>query len=202
MGTRNLTMVIHQAETKVAQYGQWDGYPDGQGKTALEFLQKVDLEKFKARLNEIKWLTKEQSEEIDKLPDGLWQKYHPYLSRDRGADILNLIMYNKYSSGRDEITFGGEIIGLVDSSAFAGDSLSNEWTYVIDLDKGTFEVYTGFTKEPLPEGERFSNLKNEYKGGSATYYAVKHAKTYLLTELPTTEQFIKDFEPVEEETES
>ena len=193
MGTRNLTMVISNGETKVAQYGQWDGYPDGQGKTALEFLRGVDLEKFKERLKSIHWLTKEQSEEIDKLPDGLWQKYHPYLSRDRGADILNLIMHGWYESGRDKVIFGGEILGLVDSSAFAGDSLSNEWTYVIDLDKDTFEVYTGFTKEPLPEGERFS------KASSASYYAVKHAKTYLLSDLPTADQFIKDLEPVEEE---
>ena len=38
MGTRNVTMVIHKGETKVAQYGQWDGTPDGQGVTILGFL--------------------------------------------------------------------------------------------------------------------------------------------------------------------
>ena len=69
MGTRNLTMVIADAETKVAQYGQWDGYPEGQGKIALEFLRGVDLVKFRERLKSIKWLTKEQINEIDKLPD-------------------------------------------------------------------------------------------------------------------------------------
>lgn len=30
MGTRNLTMLISDGETKVAQYGQWDGYPGEQ----------------------------------------------------------------------------------------------------------------------------------------------------------------------------
>lgn len=199
MGTRNLTMVISNGETKIAQYGQWDGYPEGQGKTALEFLRGVDLDKFRTRVESLRWLTKEEGEEIDKLPDGLWQKMHPYLSRDRGADILNLVMYNKYTSSRDTVLFGGEIIGLVDQSSFAADSLSNEWTYVIDLDKNTFEVYQGFNTEPVKEGERFYNLKDAYKASSATYYAVKHLKTYSLSELPTYEQFIADFTKEEAE---
>jgi hypothetical protein len=38
MGTRHLIKVIYNKETKVAQYGQWDGYPDGQGLTILNFL--------------------------------------------------------------------------------------------------------------------------------------------------------------------
>jgi len=29
MGTRNLTIVTSNGKTKVAQYGQWDGYPGG-----------------------------------------------------------------------------------------------------------------------------------------------------------------------------
>jgi len=38
MGTRNLTMVISDGKTKIAQYGQWDGYPSGQGADILAFL--------------------------------------------------------------------------------------------------------------------------------------------------------------------
>lgn len=199
MGTRNLTMVISQGETKIAQYGQWDGYPDGQGKTALQFLLSVDLVKFKERLSSLNWLSEDDAKMIDNLPDGIWQKEHPYLSRDRGADILNLVMYGSYSSGKDKVIFGGQILGLVDSSNFAGDSLSNEWTYVIDLDKMTFEVYKGFNKNPVKDGERFSHIKDEYKASSATYYAVSHLKTYSLTDLPTVEKFISDLEPIQDE---
>ena len=45
MGTRNLTAVYLDGQYKVAQYGQWDGYPEGQGITALTFLRdKMDCE--------------------------------------------------------------------------------------------------------------------------------------------------------------
>ena len=48
MGTRNLTAVFIDGEYKVAQYGQWDGYPGGQGMTALHFLRdEMEEERFK-----------------------------------------------------------------------------------------------------------------------------------------------------------
>lgn len=39
MGTRHLICVQHNNEYKVAKYGQWDGYPSGQGAGILEFLK-------------------------------------------------------------------------------------------------------------------------------------------------------------------
>ena len=38
---------------------------------------------------------------------------------------------------------------------FAQDSLFCEWAYVIDFDTNTFEVFKGFNRTPLTEGERF-----------------------------------------------
>jgi hypothetical protein len=56
MGTRNLTKVIDKdGITRVAQYGQWDGYPEGQGKSMLDFisnyrmLDKIELSLAKCR---------------------------------------------------------------------------------------------------------------------------------------------------------
>ena len=60
MGTRNLTIVISDDKRKIAQYGQWDGYPSGQGVTALKFLRKMDMTKFKAALDRCYWLIDEQ----------------------------------------------------------------------------------------------------------------------------------------------
>ena len=37
MGTRNLTVVVHNQEVKLAQYGQYDGFPDSLGVKLLKF---------------------------------------------------------------------------------------------------------------------------------------------------------------------
>jgi hypothetical protein len=203
MGTRNLTMVISNEETKISQYGQWDGYPEGNGITILNFLEQVDLEKFKEKLNKVRFMNDQDDKKLEDFlarigaKDGwmnsgqsdLFKKEYPYLSRDVGSDILELI----YKS--DD---GGEIL-LRDSTEFAGDGLFCEWAYVIDLDKNSFEVYKGFNKEPLSDDERFNFLQNE-----EGYTPVKFVTSFSLTELPGGENFIEiinDIVGVEEEEE-
>ena len=50
MGTRHLVAVIHKDEYKVAQYGQWDGYPSGQGDTVLDCFMGVGTTAIAAKL--------------------------------------------------------------------------------------------------------------------------------------------------------
>ena len=64
MGTRNLTMVISNGETKVAQYGQWDGYPSGNGVIVLEFLTSTNLDDFKKKLSKVKFMNGNKEKEI------------------------------------------------------------------------------------------------------------------------------------------
>lgn len=169
MSTRNLTMVISGGETKVAQYGQSDGYPQGQGKTVLEFLQKCDLKKFKETLKEVIFLNPEESKNPDRQAE-------PGVYAD--AKVLQLI-YDRQATG------------LIDSSNFARESLWCEWAYIIDLDKETLEVYRGFNKEPLTAGDRFFDKDDNEKD----YYPVKIVKSYSLKNLPELEQFIKELTP-------
>ena len=56
MGTRNLTIVFMDGKYRVAQYGQWDGYPEGQGLTCLRFVRDQMNEKyFRDALSRIKY---------------------------------------------------------------------------------------------------------------------------------------------------
>ncbi|NVN96002.1 MAG: hypothetical protein HXX18_12040 [Bacteroidetes bacterium] len=188
MGTRNLTMVISEGKTKVAQYGQWDGYPEVQGKTILQFLKECDLKLFKERLKKLSFIS---SKKVGKLWSECliingqsWNKFktselfktkYPELSRDTGAKVLQLI-------------YEGKVFKLLDNSKFIHDSLWCEWVYVIDLDKNRFEVYTNFSQNPLTKKDRFFTVK--YKKDA--YYPIKIVKSYSIKKLPTVRQFIKD----------
>lgn len=181
MGTRNLTMVYMDNEYKIAQYGQFDGYPEGAGCLILNFLRGVKLDYFKEKVKNIQEFTKEELARIDTyikmnvMPE--WKSMYPTLDRDLGCKILS------------EITFNGQK-RIEKDLKFAADSLYCEWAYVIDLDKNTFEVYKGFNKEKLTEEDRFYFLMKE----DAEYYPVKLVKTYDLNNLPSEEEFLKDFE--------
>lgn len=177
MGTRNLVAVIHKGEYKIAQYGQWDGYPSGQGSEVCNFLQtKMDLNKFKQAVGECKFLTdKEISErwiECGASPDSdfvsmdissKFKQTYPALSRDAGATVLEMVQ----NGARH----------LKNSVDFAADSLFCEWAYVVDLDNEVLEVYKGFNKAELEDGERFKAFdKYEPDHRTEKYYPVKLVK--------------------------
>ncbi len=148
MGTRNLTVVLLNDEHKVAQYGQWDGYPTGQGKTICEFLQNgFDLEQFKKTFGKCRFLDAEGhdkefvesynknapswSNEPDNRTPEQKHWFDAYVSRDLGASILQTIAD---STDRE--------IVLRDELDFATDG-SCEWAYVLDLDNEKLEVFDG-----------------------------------------------------------
>lgn len=191
MGTRNLTMVIKDQETKVAQYGQWDGYPEGQGLTILSFLRKPsNIEKLKEVLPKIRfenekdiedkyeyfksigikdgWVNLEQSEQIN--------KQYPFNNRDHGAEILSKLLEQSEQS---------EIV-LVNSEEFATDSLFCEWAYVVDLDKNTLEVYKGINQSIITKDDRFFSLNDK----ESEYRPIRIVQSFSLDKLPDPEKFL------------
>lgn len=92
MGTRHQQIVIDKnGNRKISQYGQWDGYPEGQGVDILKSLRTLDLAKYQIELQKINEITEDQRQDINKNYSSNWKNLYPYLSRDCGSDIHELI---------------------------------------------------------------------------------------------------------------
>jgi len=204
MGTRHLTCVFINGEYKVAQYGQFDGYPRCAGSQILSFLRGepvtdrkniwtdapmygvenvvYDQELFVKNLLKCEYLS---HDEVDKkygkeLKDSdKMEKDYPCLFRNISVLALPYIQKN-----------GG--VDLINMIEFSGNSLSCEWTYVIDYDKNIFEVYKGFVKED--SGGRFAEFfRKKDKEDKTQYFPVKFVKSWKLKKLPSNKTFLKSF---------
>lgn len=182
MGTRNLTMVQFNKEIKTAQYGQWDGYPSGQGATILEFCRNGEnLEKLKLNLQKVRFFKEEEIEEFNKNIEeknsyANWL-YDNYNHRDIGGEILERIAESK----EEEIVLENDL-------DFGYDSLFCEWAYCVNLDTNKLEVYKGFNKRPLGKKQRF--YKESQKSDKYGYYAIRMIKQFDLNNLPSEKEFI------------
>lgn len=162
MGTRHLIAVMVGGKYKVAQYGQWDGYPTGQGMTVLAFLRDpANVVALRAKAPLTRWLTEADGEVL--IAD------QPHMSRDTGAEILAAVASSPPG------------LLLIDKSAFAGDSLFCEWAYVVDLDANRLEIFRGFNKQPLSESERFASAP---RGDTGVYYPVRFVASWPLDAVP------------------
>ena len=194
MGTRHLIAVVKDGDFRIANYGQWDGYPDGQGVDIVRFLRVPgNIDRLSAGLANVVNPTQEDFERLyaevgHNMSEGngwfsldvskKFSKRNPSLSRDAGSDILELV---SSSTGP---------IFVRDARGFAGDSLFCEWAYVIDLDAMALEVYRGFNNQPTPPESRFPSgaMWLEKTGG---YEPVSLVATFSVFELPEPEDFAK-----------
>ena len=128
MGTRHHQKVISKSgELKVSQYGQWDGYPSGQGIEILTFLRDNNITKYSEEIDKIRLITDSEIKEVEQ--DKNWPDNYPHLSRDCGSRIHGLILN-----------------GEVPSVDFIDDAEANQWCaafYVIDLQKMVFTSFYG-----------------------------------------------------------
>lgn len=185
MGTRNLVAVILDGEPRIAQYGQWDGYLSAQGFRVACFIHDnllsiEGLEKFKAAVRECRFITEEEykaawgpKESKNMAEYEQWKTQFAGLSRDTGANILNMVLNDGVRQ-------------LLNSWNFGGESLHCEFAYVIDLDNQILEIYRGFQHERPPDGERFSHY--DPKDHQKKYYGCK-----LVGKLPFSSIRREDF---------
>lgn len=133
MGTRGLIVVYDKSgDLKVAQYGQWDHYPSGQGVDVLAAIPQINVDG-------CSWATDADLEaawvEAGKKPGEDWvtfdvsnrlEELYPQFSRNTGAKVLLLPPGKRQNS----IEFGE-------------DGLFCEWAWVVDFQMRTFRGYAG-----------------------------------------------------------
>jgi len=168
MGTRNLTMVIDQkGVTKVAQYGQWDGYPSGVGIDILKILRDKELfDKLKANLSKVRFLSKRKADinflesyntnvDLNARTEEQIKWFSSYITRDLAEEVL----INIANSDDKEI-----LLIRNENTGKRGGCV--EYSYVINLKENTFGIYGHIDQPPM--------------------------KVYSLDELPEEEIFLKD----------
>lgn len=187
-------VVVVDRSYNVAQYGQWDGYPGGQGIDALKFLRdRMDHQLFTAKRRAVRVLTHREIvaswEAAGAEPGEVWitmsvadkhEELFPQLSRNTGAGILELIQNSP------------DGLGVDNDLKFAGDSLMCEWAYVVDLDTNRFEVYKGFNKTPLTEKDRFYYLPMPERStiDGTQFHQCKMIASFDLLNLPSDGDFL------------
>jgi len=152
MGTRGLTVVVMDGKHRVAQYGQWDHYPTGQGTTALTFCRKhlatdKGRKKFKKAVGKVRFIDDAKLDALYlevgvdlKKSNGMvpcdksdeFNEKYPHLHRNCGAEVLDAVL-NGATDLQDSLEFGtGD-----------GGGFSCEGIYLVNLDKNVLEVYYG-----------------------------------------------------------
>lgn len=90
MGTRHLVAAVIDDAFKIAQYGQFDGDPAGQGAAIYDFIRNRDIDSFKPKLRQLRWMNDEDARTVAAKPD--WLSVYPQFARDAGACVLDLVM--------------------------------------------------------------------------------------------------------------
>jgi hypothetical protein len=156
MGTRNLTVVKNKLGiNKIAQYGQWDGYPSYSGIQALEFLRDEGNQALlQAKLDLVQFIPFEEVDELYKPFESTdWENKdflntYPGLHRDTGIGILEVVA-NATAP-----------IKSVDNTEFANDSLFCEGIYEVDFSTNKFtsnfnDIVAEYDLDNLPTDEEY-----------------------------------------------
>jgi hypothetical protein len=185
----------------IAQYGQFDGYPEGEGVKVFNFLSfagnvenlKVGLENhiYEPTEDEMAAIRNEcdawdqnwsaQNSAYEPHVSGIKQLY-PSLARQTSAGILGIIARAGQAEETDDAEGDEEKkpkkIPVQLELEFANETLFCEWAYVVDLDKEVMEVYGG--GEMKHDGHRFKGVGDERAGVPAFLCSFAFSEIYLM----------------------
>lgn len=147
MWTRHLTIIRKNWEIKLAQYWQWDWYPEGQWVQLLKILKEIDIPKLSIITDDLTKATQSKFDAINKRVDEEsnfnWKAEYPEYSRDTGTNIIKLI-YDKWVREVD-----------IDNKMLE-PNIMIEWTFEINFDTNQY-ICCGipFPLDNLPDEDVF-----------------------------------------------
>ncbi len=146
-----MTAVVMDGEFKIAQYGQWDHYPEGQGKTVLAFCREwltdpVKTLQFCSALARLQDVTDEQIEAAKK------QAYAACGQEPDGAGFWTMDVSDAFERLSTMVLLsrdvGGKILEAVATGVFSHKSsaygVNGEWSHVYEDRPHTYLV----TRDP------------------------------------------------------
>ena len=188
MGTRHLVCVYANKRFQVAQYGQFDGYPEGTGVDVLNFLKNLSEKEFKTFKKKLRNVRLHAEVEFRE------KNMYDANPQPTASEVLDAV----FASEKE--------MHLVNHAAFGGDSLFCEWAYVINMDTNTLDVYEGFVKDINESAPLFLKYQRPPKEKSKNpnyavedYYPIKLAASYGLESLPDVEDFLERFKEPDDE---
>lgn len=161
MGTRGLNGWVVDGNV-YASYNQYDTYPDGLGRVSIEYVKEL------LRDDTVEQ-TKEQVRALVKVKEDdepTAEQLAPLVANGR-VDGNVSTGQDWYSALRNNQGTYREILEtgiILDSAAFAADSLFCEYAYLVNLDDSTLEFYQGFQKAGATIEGRFAELESGSEG--------------------------------------
>ncbi|OAA67457.1 hypothetical protein ISF_03633 [Cordyceps fumosorosea ARSEF 2679] len=186
MGTRHLIVVVYRGRWWIAQYGQWDGYPDVVGFQLVGILAAPGFpDELRAGLphtyepdeNTLRHLlddAQEASQILDHLPafdpatqelrDSQFQVFRRDPLNHYAPELLDMVPSVHRDTSAAVLVLAARAtaekpLPLQLQPEFANDGLFCEWSYVVDLDADLLEVYEGASRKT--PGHRFANVGPE-----------------------------------------
>ncbi|OBT87968.1 hypothetical protein VE02_04553 [Pseudogymnoascus sp. 03VT05] len=188
MGTRHLICVFHRGRFVIAQYGQFDGYPEVQGHALTTFLLVPgNILRLKAGLAHIYTPTASEVAEFEKSITRQNEEHHAAKLRGEASVMSRMkpscpSMWCLTSAGVLEVVAGaegGKEVPIRQELGFIHDGLFCEWAYVVDLDAEVLEVFNGVEKEYEGSSQRFKGVEGPEEG-----LVPSLVKTFAFAELP------------------
>lgn len=176
MGTSAMLYIIDRGETRIAALTSTDAYPDGMGADLLQFISnRKNLRMLREALPRCLPLDQASKDRLIGCRTAESNRYiesHPEYLYMQGVHML-----------RDLISSEGEVRVW---NRF-DDRRYDDWAYVIDFDRNTFEVYKGMSGVPVPEGERFHDPAGADAKG---IHPFKEVAVFDMDDLPSSPEFV------------